>query len=77
MHLKVASDNEKVDAIPSALLARFCYRSIDSVERTVALERLVVENASSEKGKQTQPSTATRTPCVSNVSVVIFGLVDV
>lgn len=38
MHLKVASDNEKVDAIPSALFARFCYGGIDSVECTVALE---------------------------------------
>lgn len=77
MHLKVASDDEKVDAIPSALLAGFCYGGIDSIECTVALEWLVVENANSEKGKQTQPSTATRTPCVSNVSVVIFSLVGV
>jgi hypothetical protein len=71
-HLKVTADDDDVDAIPATLLAGPFNGGVDGVQGSVALY-LLLDGLGMlgviERAILTQPSTATRTPCDSNVSI--------
>ena len=72
-YLKVAPDYEEIDTVPTPSFAGLGDGGVDGVECAMALpssQRWCMVRRKTDAAL-TQPSIATRTPCVSNVLVAI------